>query len=125
MLDRKNVIKEKLRIGSKNILSGKKGNIDTFCIGFDDSKDQTKTSEGTVLEEHHIIIKEPGAQYVDHVAQYNGSACSITKKYSIVIATNSVDTLQGVICDDTAVNTGWVGGVIKKLELFWKDHFNG
>ena len=125
MLDRKKVIKEKLRVGSKNILSGKKENVDTFCIGFDGRKDQTKTSEGTVLEENHIIIKELGTQYVDHVAPYNGSACSITKKYSIVIATNSFDTLQGVICDATAVNTGWVGGVIKKLELFWKDHFNG
>ena len=119
MLDRKKVIREKLLVFKKNILSGKKENVGIFCIGFDDRKDQTKTSEGTVLEEHYTIIKEPGAQYIDHVTPDDGSACSTTgERVYCIVATNSVDKLHGFICDGTAVNTGWVGGVIKQLELF-------
>ena len=119
MLDRKRVIREKLRVSNENILSGKKENVGIFCTGFNCRKDETKTGEGTVLEEHYPITKELGAQYVDYVNPNDGSACSITAEIvHLVIATNSIDTLQGVICDGSAVNTARVGGVIKRLKLF-------
>ena len=115
MLDRKKVIRERLRVGNKIVLFARKKNVGIFCIGFDGRKDQTKTNDGTVLE-HYTNIKEPGAQYVDCVALDGGSACSITEEIvHCIIATNSVDTLQGAICDGTAVDTGRVGGVTKRL----------
>ena len=56
---------------------------------------------------------------MDNVTPDDGSARSIASKLiSCIIATNSEDTLQAVICDGTAVNTGRVSGVIKRLELF-------
>ena len=79
----------------------------------------TKTGEGTIQEECYTIIKEPGSQYVDHVTPDDGSARSIASEViSYIIATNSEDTQQAVICDGTAVNTGRVSVVIKRLELF-------
>ena len=78
-----------------------------------------KANEGAVLEEYYTIIKEPGARCVDHVTPDDGSACFITEEIvHCTMATNSVDTLQAVFCDDSAVDTGRVGGVIKRLKLF-------
>ena len=61
-LDRKKVMREKLRVGKTNSLCGKMENVDLFCIGFDGRKDQTKTREGTIQEEHYTIVKEPSSQ---------------------------------------------------------------
>ena len=118
-LDRKKVMREKLRVGKTNSLCGKMENVGLFCIGFDGRKDQTKTREGTIQKEHYTIIKEPSSQYVDHVTPDDGSARSIADEIAnCIVATNSLDTLPGVICDGTAVNTGRVSGVKKRLELF-------
>ena len=54
-LKRKKVIRKKLPLWSKNILSGKKENIDIICKEFDWRKDQTKTSVGTVPEKPYAI----------------------------------------------------------------------
>ena len=84
----------------------------------------TKTSEGTIQEERYTIIKEPSSQYVDHVTPDDGSAYAIASElFSCIIATNGEGTLQAVICDGTAVNTGRVSGVIKRLELFLERSF--
>ena len=40
-----------------------------------------------------------------------------------MVATNNFDTLQGVICNGTAVNTGRLSGVIMRLELFLERPF--
>ena len=39
-------------------------------------------------------------------------------KSSTALWTQIVRTLMGVVCDGTAVNTGRVGGVIKRIEMF-------
>ena len=66
----------------------------------------TKTSEGTIQEERYTIIKNPGSQYVDHVTPDDGPVRSTASELiSCIIAANSEDTLQAVICDGTAVNT--------------------
>ena len=118
-LDSKKVMREKLRVGKINSLGRKMENVGLFCVGFDGRKDQTKTREGTVQEEHYTIIKGPSSQYVDHVTPDDRSARSIADEIAnCIVATNSLDTLQGVICDGITVNTGRVSGVIKRLELF-------
>ena len=45
---------------------------------------------------------------MDHVTPYDDSARSIASELisCIITTTNSEDTLQAVICDGTAVNTG-------------------
>ena len=56
----------------------------------------------------------------------DGLACSITEEIiHCIIATNSVDTFQGVICYGTGVNIERVGGVIKKFELFLERPLHG
>ena len=115
-LYRKKVMREKLLVGKTNSLCGKMENVGLFCLEFDGRKDQTKTREGTIQEEHYTIIKEPSSQYVDNVTPDDGSARSIVDKIAnCITATNSLYTLHGVICDSTAVNTGRVSGVLKRL----------
>ena len=41
-LDRKNVMREKLRVGKTNILCGKMENVGLFCIGFDGKRIKQK-----------------------------------------------------------------------------------
>ena len=56
---------------------------------------------------------------MNHVTLGDGSARSITEEIAnCIIPTNSLDTLKGVIFDDTAENTGRVSGVIKRVKLF-------
>ena len=56
---------------------------------------------------------------MDHVTPDDVSARSIASELiTCIIATNSEHTLQAVICDGTAVNTGRVSVVLKRLELF-------
>ena len=93
-------MREKLRVGKTNSLGGKMENVGLFCIGFDGRKDQTKTREAIIQEEHYTIIKELSSQYVDRVTPDDGSARSIADEIAnCIVATNSLDILQGVICD--------------------------
>ena len=81
---------------------------------------------GVVQEQHYTIIKEPGAQYVNHVTPDDGSVRSITEeRANCVISANSLSTLQNVICDSTAVNTGQVRESLSVLNCSLKDPFNG
>ena len=56
---------------------------------------------------------------MDHVTSDDVSARFVTEEVAnCIIATKSLDTLQGVIGNGTAVNTEGVSVVIKRLELF-------
>lgn len=73
-----------------------------------------------VKEDHYSIIQEPGSKYIGHVTPESGSAKSISVSIFSFISKNvpaSLEMLQAVGCDGTVVNTGYKGGVIRKLEL--------
>lgn len=96
-------------------------NKELYCIGFDGKQDITLgESSGcrrTLKEEHYAIISFPGNKYIDHVVPESSKSVDITREImSVIIETNSVESLQGVVCDGTNLNTGKTNGIIRKLE---------
>ena len=119
-LDRKKVTREKLRVGKTNILCGKMENVGLFCIGLYGRKIQQKQEREPFKRNIIPSLKSQALDnWKDHVTPDDGSARSIADEIAnCIVATNSLDTLPGVVCDGTAVNTGRVSDVIKRLELF-------
>lgn len=91
-------------------------------IYFDGRKDKTlKFTDGKLhyaVEEHVVIITEPGTQYFGHVSPISSAAANIIS--SIIDLFNSrtipMSEIRAVGCDGTVVNTGNRGGVIALLE---------
>lgn len=92
------------------------------CIGFDGKKDSTLVAmadrKRTICEEHYTITSFPGNTYVDHVTPESSKAEDVCKEIlSVITETESVTTLQAVVCDGTNNNTGKCNGIIRKLEM--------
>ena len=93
---------------------------------FDGRRDDTKTSieiDGkhyprTQKEEHYVLISEPDNHYLGHVAPRNGTSEAITSSIMTYFSNNDFDSdnIIAVGCDNTNVNTGTEGGVIRRLE---------
>ena len=96
-------------------------NKELCCIGFDGKQDITLVESfgcrRCKKEEHYSIVSYPGNIYIDHVVLESSKAADITKELmSVIIETNSVESIQGVVCDGTNNNTGKSNGIIRKLE---------
>jgi len=92
-----------------------------ICIGFDGKKDETlvETSgcKRIVHEEHYTIVSFPDSEYVDHVVPESSKAQDVCKEImSVIVETQSTDSLQAVVCDGTNNNTGVRNGIIRKME---------
>ena len=92
------------------------------CLGFhgkiDDTFVTTGGSQRLQKEDHYVLISYPGDEYVDHVAPVSQKAIDICKAImSVIINTDSSQSLRAVVCDSTNVNTGKVNGVIRRIEL--------
>lgn len=100
------------------------------ALYFDGRKDRTlhiekqgdTSSRKTLVEEHIVLLKEPGSEYIGHVTPENGTANTITSTILNFFTENevSIGELIAVGCDGTVVNTGPHGGVIHLLELHIK-----
>ena len=91
------------------------------CLGFDGKQDETIVFESglrrTIKEEHYAIVSFPNSCYVDHVAPESKKARDVAHEIlSVIRDTNSMDSLQAVVCDGTVCNTGKTGGIIRQLE---------
>jgi hypothetical protein len=107
-----------MRVGKKNLQKSKLENVNIECIGFDGRKDDTLAKKGTEKEEHYVLMKEPGSLYLDHVSPDQGTAkCIAEEILTFVIDSQSTETLNGLLCDGTPVNTGRHGGVLKLIEI--------
>lgn len=124
-IDSKNLIdKNKLqRARQKERNSRMKDSVDDVrSIYFDGRKDRTlKFTAGKlhhIVEEHVVVIIEPGSQYFGHVSPTSCSAANISNSIIDLFAKRqvSVITIRVVGCDGTVTNTGNRGGVIKLLE---------
>ena len=75
-----------------------------------------------VVEELLALIQEPQSEYIGHFAASTGSSQFLFNGIIYYCASNqlSLDDVAAIGCDDTAVNTGHKGGVLKRLE----DHLN-
>ena len=91
------------------------------CIGFDGKQDMTlveKTNlRRNVKEEHYVLISYPENKYVDHVVPESSRAADVvTEIMSVIKQTQSMDTLQAMVCDGTNNNTGKKNGILRKIE---------
>ena len=83
-------------------------NKELCCIGFDGKQDVTLVKRfgcrRSKKEEHYSIVSYPGNIYIDHVVPESSKAADITKELmSVIIETNSVESIQGVVCDGTII----------------------
>jgi hypothetical protein len=71
------------------------------------------------MEEHYVIIHEPGSEYIGHISPSNGTSSNIFSTMLSFFDQNNInlDQLSAVGCDGTNVNTGIHKGVIRLLEV--------
>ncbi|CAD6208877.1 GSCOCG00010699001-RA-CDS, partial [Cotesia congregata] len=104
--------------GAKNI--GLKG------IYFDGRKDYTsiqlkkgfKYFRQTIKEEHISLVSEPESEYIGHTTPTSGQANDIANGiYDFLLEKYPQSTKDINVngCDGTAVNTGWKGGIVRRL----------
>lgn len=91
------------------------------CIGFDGKQDETIVERlgirRTINEEHYVMVGFPNQCYMDHVVPESKKAVDIAKEIlSVITDTDSVNSLQALLCDGTVCNTGKTNGVIRQIE---------
>lgn len=96
------------------------------ALFYDGRKDKTLKLETigpkkritTVIEEHIVLLEEPGEKYIGHIAPTGGSAAAIKEAIVNYCSDNSIDlsALCALGADGTPVNTGHINGVIRLLE---------
>ncbi|CAH0555064.1 unnamed protein product [Brassicogethes aeneus] len=74
----------------------------------------------TKTEEHYVLVKEPGSEYMGHVTPLSGSAANIKLCIVSYLEKHKIDKTKILVigCDGTAVNTGHKGGVLRLLEEY-------
>ena len=129
--------KSKVKIVSEDVDSEQKKQL--ICLGVDSKLDQiTKTSkvinspQGEVLKkcikpEHHLTFTyedgESSGNYLTHRTIPVTGATSLvlaTETFSVLQEHNSLESIQAVLLDNTATNTGPISGLVVKLEEFLK-----
>lgn len=117
VIDRSRI--RRARETTRQIAAGSKSSNTLFGFYFDGRKDKTLKMDDNrrqvVLEEHIVLVGEPGSIYVGHVVPKTGSAADITESMWELIK-DSPSGLTAVGCDGTNVNTGIRGGVVILLE---------
>lgn len=69
------------------------------------------------IKEHFANVTFPGDRYIDHTVPEYSKSVDVTREImSVIVETNSVKTVEDVICDGTNNNTGRTNGIIKKLK---------
>lgn len=106
------------------------GDIILQALYFDGRKDRSLhlkkensiLSRNIVVEEHVVLIQEPGSNYLGHVTPENGMAKTLASSILNYIDKAGISTseLVAIGCDGTVVNTGPHGGVIHLLEAHFK-----
>ncbi|GBM45505.1 hypothetical protein AVEN_210235-1 [Araneus ventricosus] len=104
-------------------------------LHFDGSKDNikvlikkdTKYYPKTTKEEHYTLVNEPNSVYIGHATAATGGDKAIKEAMLIFFISNNMQLngLTVVGCDETNVNTGHKGVIIRLMELSSIDHYNG
>jgi hypothetical protein len=95
---------------------------------FDGRKDRTRgqVRKGSkyypifTVEEHIVLLREPGSQYLGHVTPASGKARAVATGIINLLSDNELkhDDIVAIGCDGTNANTGSAGGVIRFLEIW-------
>lgn len=118
VLDRSNIIRQTLETGNQ-LKDEASAQNPISAIYFDGRKDNTRVASGFVKEEHIALVSEPGAKYIGHVVTPTGCSedqCNAISKYIQEDVNGGFDEVLVAGCDGTSSNTGWRGGLIRKLE---------
>lgn len=124
VIDRSKLRRERAKVRS----TLQEGNRNKIIRGmyFDGKKDTTSViiqKEGKFyrkrqIEDHYVILSEPGSDYFGHVTCELGTAKGI--KDTIIAHLNFKSVVLSEItvvgCDGTVVNTGFKGGIIRLME---------
>ena len=95
-------------------------------IYFDGRKDKTlvKVKKGDkwygemAVEDHYVLVTEPGGEYLTHITPDSGRSSYIaTGIMSVIQEQGASETVCVVGCDSTNTNTGCNGGVIRHMEM--------
>ena len=95
-------------------------------IYFDGKRDNTliKVSKNdkwygdTTVEDHYVLVAEPGGHYLTHVTTTSGRSTDIaTSILTALRELGATDTITAIGCDSTNTNTGCKAGVIRQLEI--------
>ncbi|XP_053967743.1 uncharacterized protein LOC128869586 [Anastrepha ludens] len=128
VIDKNKIRREKSKIRKALQQEPKTMSEALTSLYFDGRKDETlyqeevgsKRYRKTRKEEHVSIIMEPGSQYITHVTPISDTSKGITE--SMISHLNEMEfdfrELLLVGCDGTATNTGWRGGIIRRIELY-------
>ncbi|XP_060801595.1 uncharacterized protein LOC132902031 [Amyelois transitella] len=124
VIDRSKLRRERTKV--RSALHDADRNKSIRGIYFDGRKDKTLVNiqkEGKfyrkrVIEDHYVILSEPGSDYFGHVTCELGTARGIESSIINHLRTKSVelDKIVVVGCDGTVVNTGFKGGVVRFME---------
>ena len=94
-------------------------------VYFDGKKDATlvrtqigeKFYTSTVLEEHYVLIDEPGGRYLSHVTPSSGHGISVANAIHKFLSENELcKNVQVIGCDGTNINVGHKKRAITYLE---------
>ena len=90
-------------------------------------KDNTlvRNSDGKITkekQEHFVVIKEPGGEYLGHLAPESSKANEIHKEMQSTLFDLKVDlkSIKAVGCNGAAINTWVKNSLVRKLEVFLK-----
>ena len=87
---------------------------------------EDKCYRKTIVEEHYVVVGEPGAFYLTHVSPPDGKGRSIAQTiFDKIKDTSLQDNLAAVGSDGTAVMTGAHNGAIRNLEELCKNLCSG
>jgi hypothetical protein len=115
--------REQLRKSLKEAAEEEDEKILALC--FDGRKDSTlvKEKQGSKwysskkLEDHYVLVGEPGTVYLQHITVDRGTGQAIANGlHGAVTDMGIVDNIMAVEADSTPVNTGPKGGAIHLLE---------
>ena len=133
IVDKSKYRREKAKFGARQNekkINETKGGLG--CIGADGKRNKkTRVKEIQVINgkevekflrktrEHMVYTAEPGGEYLEHseIPEGKGTGLDLSEDfYEVVLENNSVETLEAVLLDGTAVNTGPKTGCICYLE---------
>ena len=133
IVDKSKYRREKAKFGARQEVKKKAQVAKGFgCLGADGKRNKrTRVKETQMINnkevekflrktrEHIVYTGEPGGEYLEHteISEGKGTGLDLAEDfYEVIVENNSVETLEAVLCDGTAVNTGNRTGCISFLE---------
>lgn len=133
VIDKNKVRRERMKFRKSLQRNVNQSNDTITSIYFDGRRDKTMTKiknndkwyGDTTVEDHYVLVTEPGGYYLTHVTPTSGKSGDIANCILTVIGDHDAgETINSVGCDSTNTNTGCKAGVIRHIEQSLKRPLN-